>query len=299
MSRAFPSQCAVSVAAAGDPGRLMNVTTPALDDARAAFPVWGGTAVVLASVPDRLDAACAAARAEIEAVDLACSRSRSDSQLARVNASAGRPVPVSALFAEAVEVALRAARLTDGAVDPTSAATLAAAGHDRWRSVEWDRRRRVIRIEPGSMLDFGMTAKALAVDRASYAAHLAADCGVLVSLGGDLAACGPAPEGGWRVGVGDGDGDGDDRETVAVSEGGLATFSTAVRRGTVAQSCWRAVSVAAITCVDAKIAATAAIARGQCATRWLTGLGLPARLTREDGSVLTLAGWPAAPDRHS
>lgn len=342
--------------------------TPALDAARAAFPVWGGTAVVLTALPDRLDAACAAVRAEIEAFDLACSRFRPDSQLSRVNAAAGRTVPVGALFAETLEVALRAARLTDGAVDPTCGATLVAAGYDRdfdllratgasltvvrpapapgWRSVEWDPRRRLVRIEPGSMLDFGATAKALAADRAAYAAHLVADCGVLVSLGGDLAVCGPAPEGGWRVRVTDDHHDNDDRDihsdhstdqgaerggdrsagrgeatagdpgqTVSVSEGGLATSSTAVRRwtaageqmhhivdpvlGTSARSCWRTVSVAAITCVDANIAATAAIVRGQPAARWLTELGLPARLIGNDGRVLTLAGWPAAPDRPS
>ena len=333
------------------------MTTPAFEIARAAFPALGGTAVVLSAAPDRLDAASAAVRAEIEAIDLACSRFRSDSELSRVNASAGRPVPVSSLFADALDVALRAARLTDGAVDPTCGAALVAAGYDRdfeqvraggasvsmirpapapgWRSVEWDRRRRLVRITPGSMLDFGATAKALAADRAAYAAHRAAGCGVLVSLSGDLAVQGQAPDGGWRVRVTDDHRDGHGEgangatdhdtawhdasehadapaQTVSVSEGGLATSSTAVRRwiaagtqlhhivdphlGVSAQSCWRTVSVAAITCVDANIAATAAIVRGESAARWLTELGLPARLVHNDGSVLTLAGWPAAPD---
>jgi len=336
------------------------VTTPAFDIARAEFPAFGGTAVVLSAVPERLDSACAAARAEIEAMNSACSRFRGDSELARVNASAGRPVAVSDLFAEAVEVALRAARLTEGAVDPTRAAVV-GTGYDRdfeqaraggasismtrpapapgWRSIDWDPRRQSIRIRPGSLLDFGATAKALAADRAAYAAHRAAGCGVLVSLGDDLAVQGQAPDGGWRVRVADDPRDGAcdgaseqaaighaaaPGRSVSIAEGGLATSSAAVHRwigagtelhrhvdsrlvdsrlvdsrlgdsrlGEPAQSCWSAVSVAAITCVDASIAATAAMARGESAARWLTDLGLPARLVHDDGSVLILADWPA------
>jgi thiamine biosynthesis lipoprotein len=322
------------------------VTTPAFDIARAEFPAFGGTAVVLSVVPDRLDSACAAARAQIEAMDSACSRFRADSELARVNASAGRPVPVSDLFAEAVEVALRAARLTEGSVDPTRAAVVVGAGYDRdfeqvraggasislaratpapgWRSVDWDPQRQSVRIQPGSLLDFGATAKALAADRAAYAAHRAAGCGVLVSLGDDLAVQGQPPDGGWRVRVADDPHDGAcdgaseqaaighadaPGRSVSLAEGGLATSSAAAPRwiaagtalqhlvdsrlGAPAQFCWSAVSVAAITCVDASIAATAAIARGESAARWLTDLGLPARLVHNDGSVLILADWPA------
>jgi len=97
---------------------------------------------------------------------------------------------------------------------------------------------------------------------------------------------------------------------VMITSGGLATSGTAVRswqRGTArfhhiivpstglpAQSCWRGVSVAAATCVDANTASTAAIIRSERAAGWLAGLGLPARLVRHDGEVVTVAGWPAA-----
>jgi thiamine biosynthesis lipoprotein len=311
--------------------------------ARAHFPALGGTAVVLAAEPDRLASACAAVRAEVAAVDAACSRFRPDSELSLVNAHAGRPMLVGRLFAEALEAALRAARLTEGAVDPTCGASLTAAGYDRdfelvragsatisvarpvpapgWQSVSWDARRATVCLEPGTRLDFGATAKALAADRAACAAHRAADCGVLVSLSGDIAVQGSAPEGGWRVRVADdhreraedqrGDA-GVPSQSIVLTVGGLATSSTTVRRwsagnvemhhildprsGRPARSCWRTVSVAAISCLDANIAATAAIVRGEPAARWLTELALPARLVREDGSVLTLAGWPAQPD---
>jgi thiamine biosynthesis lipoprotein len=53
------------------------------------------------------------------------------------------------------------------------------------------------------------------------------------------------------------------------------------------------VTVAATSCVDANAASTAAIVRGERALRWLESAGLPARLVAHDGSVVTVAGWPA------
>ena len=73
---------------------------------------------------------------DLAALDLACSRFRPDSELAAVgNAARGAPgpvtLPVSQLLAEAVEVSLRAAELTDGDVDPTLGGVMAALGYDR------------------------------------------------------------------------------------------------------------------------------------------------------------------------
>jgi thiamine biosynthesis lipoprotein len=56
---------------------------------------------------------------------------------------------------------------------------------------------------------------------------------------------------------------------------------------------WRTVSVAAGSCVDANTASTAAIIRGEAAVDWLNDAGLPARLVRPDGAVVTTAGWPS------
>lgn len=265
---------------------------------RAAFSAFGGTVVVHTVAPDRLDAATAAARAEIEAMYDACDRTHPDSELSQLNAHAGRLVPVSAHFAEAIDVALRAARLTDGALDP-------APGLG-WRSIEWDPRERTVRIGPGAHLDLDATVRALATDRAAYAACRAAECGVLVALDDYVAAQGQAPDGGgWRVSLTEehrnGDGAAGRRpnpaETVALTEGGLATATTLAPdpnglRGPRAHAPWRTITVAAITCVDASIAATTALIRGPSAARWLSDLGLPARLVRPDGSVLALSGWP-------
>jgi len=91
-----------------------------------------GTAVVL-----RLTHASALAeartlvQAELNAIDRACSRFRADSELERVNASAGRFVPASPLLLEALQTALRAAWLTGGAVDPTLGEAIVLAGYSR------------------------------------------------------------------------------------------------------------------------------------------------------------------------
>jgi thiamine biosynthesis lipoprotein len=59
---------------------------------------------------------------------------------------------------------------------------------------------------------------------------------------------------------------------------------------------WRTVSVTAATCLDANIASTAAVIRGEPALAWLRSLGLPSRLVGRDGSVRHVAGWPSDGD---
>lgn len=310
------------------------MTTPTV--ARDSFGVFGTTAVLLVTEAGALSQARALADAELAAVDLACSRFRPDSELAAVNAARGAAVQVSELFADLLSAALRAAQLTDGDVDPTCGQALADIGYDRdfaqvrtggpaslatvfgpvpgWRRVELDEQILRVRVPVGTQLDLGATAKAWASD---HCAELIADrlgCGVLVSLGGDLAVAGPIPDDGWRVRVTDDHAAGPEApgQTVTITDGGLATSSTTVRTWTAghqqvhhiidpatgepARSCWRTVSVAAGTCVDANTASTAAIIRGEAAAAWLDDAGLPARLVRPDGTVVTTAGWPAGDD---
>jgi thiamine biosynthesis lipoprotein len=318
------------------------------------FTVFGTTAMLLVSEPGTVQAARAIADAELAAVDLACSRFRPDSELSRLNASGGVVASVSELFAELLEAALRAARVTDGDVDPTCGEALAEIGYDRdfailqaaerpaaeprprpeeprparrprrrrvapagrvpgWRSVELDRRRLLARLANGAQLDLGATAKAWAADRCAKMIAADAGSGVLVGLGGDIAVAGPPPADGWRVRVTDDHAAGPEAQgqTVTIRSGGLATSSTTVRAwvvggrrmhhivnpatGRPARSCWRTVSVAAGSCVDANSASTAAIIRGEEALHWLRDASLPARLVRQDGSVETTAGWPRDP----
>lgn len=293
------------------------------------FRALGTTAHLVVTDPDRLAVARRVLDAELLEIDAACSRFRPDSELSMVNRAAGEWCTVSSLFAQALTVALSAARATDGDVDPCVGSAVVALGYDRdlaalpadaapitavvqqagaWRFIDHDRGR--VRVPRGTALDFGATAKALAADRAAVRAAADAGCGVLVSLGGDISVSGPAPDGGWRVRVSDDHGAGHDAagQTIAISAGGLATSSTTVRTwlrggrsyhhiidpatGLNPPTCWRTASVAAASCVDANSASTAAIVRGERAAGWLTELALPARLVRHDGRVVTVAGWP-------
>jgi thiamine biosynthesis lipoprotein ApbE len=317
-----------------------------------AFVAWRALGMLIQLVvtdPGRLAAARELLADDLAALDLACSRFRADSELVAVgNAARGAHGPVtvtvSPLLAEAVAVSLRAARLTDGDVDPTIGGVLAALGYDRdfdelpsarragagagagagavgvrvipgWRSVDIDLAARRLTVPADVRLDLGATVKGWAADRSAARIAENLGCGVLVSLGGDTAVAGPAPDGGWRVRVQDKTGLPDEppdgpSQVVAISDGGLATSSTAARRwhhggdvlhhildprtGWPAAAVWRTVSVAAATCADANTAATAAIIRGGRAPAWLAGLGLPARLVSTGGTVRALAGWPEA-----
>ncbi|MDH6577748.1 FAD:protein FMN transferase [Kitasatospora sp. MAP5-34] len=309
------------------------MTVGAAGPVTVAFPALGTTAVLVVTDPAALDAARQVLEAELAAIDLACSRFRPDSELSRANAAAGKPVTVSPLFAEALETALRAAELTDGVVDPTVGTAVAALGYDRTfasvrpegigavtvvrpagrRSVGWEPGRRRLLLPLGTALDFGATAKALAADRAAGRAARAVGCGVLVGLGGDLSTAGPAPAAGWQVEIADHHAESSfpPGPTVALHTGGLASSGTTARTwrrggrtlhhivdpatGDVPSPVWRTVSVAAASCVDANTASTAAVVLGEKAPGWLGSAGLPARLVRTDGSVLTLGGWPADP----
>jgi FAD:protein FMN transferase len=304
-------------------------------EATAQFRAIGTTAVVAVSDRKRLNEARVAVEETIAAFDRACSRFREDSELSAVNAAAGSPVQVGPLLLEAVGAALRAAQLTDGDVDPTVGQALIALGYDRdfaevaasprrvrfapvpgWRTIELDAQASTVRVPRGVTLDLGATAKALAADHAAAAAHAACGCGVVVSLGGDMAFDGEPPgEDGWRIRVTD-----DHRSDVTapgqwitLRSGGLATSSITTRSwcsdegatvhhlidpatGRSASSAWRTVSVAASSCLDANIASTAAIVRGEEAVGWLSELKLPSRLVDTAGRARHVAGWPAEGD---
>ncbi len=184
-----------------------------------------------------------------------------------------------------------------------------------WRTIRVEAEKGTVALGQGVRLDLGATAKALAADHAARDACAAAGCGVLVSFGGDLATAGDPPPGGWRVRVTD-----DHRapasapgQTITIRSGGLATSSTVTRRwrgpdgetvhhlldpatGLPVAGGWRTVSVAASSSLDANIASTAAVVRGERSARWLASLGLPSRLVSVEGVALHIAGWPAESD---
>jgi thiamine biosynthesis lipoprotein len=294
------------------------------------FPALGTSAALLVQPDDALARARELLQSEIHAIDVACSRFRDDSELTRANRDAGSWVDVSPLFLEALEVALRAARLTAGLVDPTIGAALRVLGYDRdfervsrdgpmirvsvgyvsgWQRIEIDRPGSQVRVPRAVELDFGATAKALCADRAAGAIARETGASVLVSLGGDVSVSGPPRDGGWTVLIADEHSVAVDEadERVAVASGGLATSGTAARRwtrgervlhhvldptsGLPASEHWRTASVRAASCVDANIASTAAIVMGAAAPEWLQARGLPARLVGTDGSIVRVGGW--------
>jgi thiamine biosynthesis lipoprotein len=75
----------------------------------AQWTVWGTVARLVVTEPAVLPAARGYVVDELAAIDRAASRFRPDSELRAVCRNAGRPVDISALLAELVGVALRAA----------------------------------------------------------------------------------------------------------------------------------------------------------------------------------------------
>ena len=298
-----------------------------------------GTGVRLVVVNGDLDVARRAVEDVLDRVDRAYSRFRDDSEIVALNARAGSLVAVSPLFANAIGAGLRAARMTGGAVDPTVGRAMRAIGYDAdfdhirnpagpielrlepipgWQSIDFSADRREVRVRRGVEIDLGSTGKGLAADLATAGAieavRAAADdpdrAGILVSLGGDIAVAGAAPDGGWRVLVAEDSETPSDAvgEVVAIETGAIATSSTTVRRwqrggrtlhhlidprtGAPVDSPWRTASVVAASCVEANTASTAAIVMGVGAIAWLEAARLPARLVALDGSMTRLNGWP-------
>ncbi len=166
----------------------------------------------------------------LSALDLQASRFREDSEISLASTGpAAEPVHLSDGLAEAVGVALAAARWTGGLVRPDDRQRAHLAGlrpgFRRHRSrcrrpagtrcpaapvgpartgLAFSRPRRdpLLTLPAGVLLDLGATAKGLGSGRAAAAAcqrrHRATG-GVLVSLGGDIAVAGNAGRGGWPI----------------------------------------------------------------------------------------------------
>ena len=238
------------------------------------------------------------------------SRFRTDSELSRVNASAAAVVVVSDTFARALRAALRAARATDGLVDPTLGGALVAAGYDRdfaqlpgdagavdggapgaWRSVSLTGR--LLSRPHGVVLDLNGVVKGMVVDDAVRLLP----AGSFVSAGGDLATSGPvvvALPGG---------------SSIRLETGGLATSGTTerhwVRDGVVqhhlidprtgrpARSRWDEVTVAASSCLTADVAAKAAFLLSADGPYWLDERGLPGRFIAQ-AEVVENDAWRLA-----
>lgn len=223
----------------------------------AAWPAIGTTARVVVTSPEHLDATRQIVVDELAALDLACSRFRPDSEVARL-ATAHGWTPVSDVLLEVLSCALDVARATDGDVDPTMGTDLCRLGYDRdfgdigqleaahahptrptsavvplsyrlvrrptWRDVEVDTSGRRVRVPAGVIIDLGAIAKAWCADRCARRVATEVGGGVLVSLGGDIATAGQGPDAGWLVRV-------QDRPTSAAGASPDAPSCTIVLRG--------------------------------------------------------------------
>lgn len=162
--------------------------------------------------------------AEVESV---CSRFDADSEVRRVCAHVGMPVPVSAMLFEVLQFALAVAAASDGAFDPTLGAIGEARGFNRhwrsglrtnapretrathdgqrtdgWRTLILDARQHTVMLREPLLLDLGAVAKGLAID---LAARELADCeDFAIDAGGDLYLGGSNSAGEpWSVGLRD------------------------------------------------------------------------------------------------
>lgn len=300
----------------------------------ARFETWG--TYVHLETGGRLPEAERLARGFLDEVDRACSRFRPDSELSAVNRRAGHWVPSSPLLITALAVALEAARVSDGLVDPLLGRTLVELGYDAdfatltprasgaitsarpdaWREIEIDRAGSAVRIPVDTALDLGATCKAWAADVLATTVSEELDTPTLVSLGGDVRiAAPPGVRRSWPIRITEHpDGNGDDlpAEEILLDDGGLATSSTRVRRwrhggeevhhlldpttGRPVFGPWRTVTATGPSCVAANVATTAALVLADRALAWLGRHDVDARLISTHGRIRRTGRWPGALD---
>jgi len=187
-------------------------------------------------------------------VEARFSRFRADSELVHLNQTQDEAVRVSPDLAELVDLALAAARASDGIFDPTVIDALEAAGYDRsiesirtggthpprriapqpdrWKQVMVEPTGGTVRLPAGVRLDLGGIGKGWAADRAG--AMLQPLGAGMVSAGGDIRAwgdqLGAQPGQGWLVTLDHPEQPGRDLAWLRVRDGAVATSSITARR---------------------------------------------------------------------
>ena len=311
------------------PGSPELATPPGLT--RHEFRAMGTTVTVI--VPEPARRAVEAVVSLFSAWESVLSRFRPESELSRLNAAAGREVPVSPLLLSVAETAIRAARATDGLFDPTLLGAMIAAGYDRtfealprvgpadagrdpattggWRTLRVDVVRGTVTLPAGVGIDVGGIAKGMAVDAAIdlLAAADASPCAV--DAGGDLAVRGlPAQRLSWPVSLELPDGG---ARVLEIAAGALATSGIGRRNwvrgaelrhhlidprtGRPAGGDGWSATVAAPTVAQAEVAAKVVFMLGPAAgARFLLERGLTGLYVRRDGRQLELGTWGTLPD---
>ena len=288
--------------------------------------------------PERLEAAAARARDEIERLERKYSRYRDDSLASAINRSAGDPagIRLDPETTRLLEYARTAHEQSGGLFDPTSGvlrevwdfrsgrlpsreAVAAVCRRVGWSKLRWRPPHLVLPLA-GMQIDFGGFVKEYAADRAAEVCRASGVGHGIVDLGGDLSAVGPRPDGGpWRVGVRHPRQPGAVLASVGLARGGLASSGDYERAMVVdgvryshildPRSGWpvqglACASVLAPSCLIAGTATTIAMLMGEVeGPRWLDALGLPNVRMRASGqvsgSLAPDAGAPEAPARRT
>lgn len=270
--------------------------------------------------------------ADVERLEAAYSRYRSDSLLSTINAVAaqGGEITVDAETAGLLDYAAACHAQSDGLFDITSGILRRAwdfrsgrlpdptqvddlLNHVGWHQLHWASP--VLEFpHPGLELDLGGVVKEYAVDRAAV---IALECGIrhgMVNLGGDVRVIGPHPDGTpWRIGIRDPGHPGSTVRHLELSQGALASSGdyerciriNGRRYGHVLspRTGWpvshlAAVSVVADLCVIAGSAATIGMLKAEQGPQWLSDLGLPCLWVTTDGAMGGSLAQPVTTSTH-
>jgi thiamine biosynthesis lipoprotein len=169
--------------------------------------------------------AAAAALDEIARLEQVMSSWRSESELSRLDGSAGRAYDCSPDLFAVLDSAVAYAQATRGAFDPTveplliawdlrgagrvptAAEREAARARVGWQRLRLDRGRKVAQLENGAAVDLGGIGKGFALDRAAERLRALGVDSALLNFGGELCAFGPAIDAtrqrGWTVTLAD------------------------------------------------------------------------------------------------
>ncbi len=285
--------------------------------------------VVVGGSPEPLDLA----RTSIDHLERCWSRFQPSSDISRLNHTAGSTIDVDPATLVLVRAMGDGWRATSGAFDPTLLAPLVGLGYGAsWHDpamitslprgsmpqrnldeIVVDHPRHTISIPNGMCLDAGGIGKGLAADLVVGELLAAGAAGASVSIGGDVAVRGAAPQrGGWLVGVAEPVNPDVEAGQVAMVEGGIATSGTLRRSWTAGdgQTVHHlldpatgtpvhhareivAVTVIAGTAAWAEVWTKAVMVGGTSVLQTLDQLGLGAQVTYVDSTTAANRAWSA------
>jgi thiamine biosynthesis lipoprotein len=290
----------------------------------ARFPVMGSTGHLL--VAGAAPTVLTWARSRLTDWEALWSRFRFDSEVCRLNASAGRWVELSEPTIALVRQAVVAWELTGGLFDPTILPALEHAGYTSTfedlpaespigtavpapgcAGIEIGAGR--VRLPPGVRIDLGGIGKGYAADLLAAELLSAGASGASVNLGGDVRTAGTPPtRGAWFIAVENESRPGTDLAWLALADGAVAT-STRLRRrwrchgqeahhiidphhGAPASSAVASVTVVAADAHWAEVLAKAALIAGVSAgITLLESLGVAGLLVTGSGAAHAAGAW--------